>query len=76
MKTNVILYATVATSLLVGSTAYAEEASEASEFSIGMVYVGGASVYSNVKSTSALMPSISYQSDTLSVSRNYQTILR
>lgn len=68
MKTNVILYATVATSLLVGSTAYAEEASEASEFSIGMVYVGGASVYSNVKSTSALMPSISYQSDTLSVS--------
>lgn len=65
MKTNLIMWAIAATSLLSGATAYAEEASEVS---IGMIYVNSASVYSNAKSTSAVFPSISYESDTLSVS--------
>ena len=50
--------------LLVG----ASHADEKSKFSIGLTYVGGASVYSNVENVSAVMPSISYHSGNLSIS--------
>ena len=50
--------------LLVG----ASHADEKSKFSIGLTYVGGASVYSNVENVSAVMPSISYHSGHLSIS--------
>ena len=43
-------------------------ADEKSKFSVGLTYVGGASVYSNVKNVSAVMPSISYDSGNISVS--------
>tara|TARA_B110000285_G_C15121581_1_gene617493 strand:- start:754 stop:1503 length:750 start_codon:yes stop_codon:yes gene_type:complete len=65
MKSSVIIRLVATAFLLSSSAAYAEEKSE---YSIGMAYVGGDSIYSNVKSTSAVMPSISYKSDTLSIS--------
>ncbi|MDT2034364.1 MAG: hypothetical protein RMX61_09600, partial [Planktomarina sp.] len=43
-------------------------ADEKSKFSAGLTYVGSASVYSNVKNVSAVMPSISYNSGNLSIS--------
>ena len=41
---------------------------EKSKFSVGLTYVGAASVYSNVGNVSAVMPSISYNSGNLSIS--------
>ena len=46
----------------------ASHADEKSKFSFGLTYVGAASVYKNVNNVSAVMPSISYESDNLSIS--------
>jgi outer membrane protein len=46
----------------------ASYADEKSQFSVGLTYVGSASVYKNVKNVSAVMPSISYESGNLSIS--------
>ena len=46
----------------------ASYADEKSKFSVGLTYVGAASVYSNVGNVSAVMPSISYNSGNLSIS--------
>ena len=46
----------------------ASYADEKSKFSFGLTYVGAASVYKNVNNVSAVMPSISYESDNLSIS--------
>ena len=46
----------------------ASYADEKSKFSVGLTYVGAASVYKNVNNVSAVMPSISYESDNLSIS--------
>ena len=46
----------------------ASYADEKSNFSVGLTYVGAASVYSNVGNVSAVMPSISYNSGNLSIS--------
>lgn len=40
---------------------------EKPRFSIGLAYIGGSSVYHNIKSRSTIMPSISYKSDTLTI---------
>jgi len=40
----------------------ASHADEKSKFSVGLTYVGAASVYKNVNNVSAVMPSISYES--------------
>ena len=55
--------AVIALSLSV-SAGYTEEKPK---FSIGLAYIGGGSVYSNVKFRSTIMPSISYKSDTLTI---------
>ena len=46
----------------------ASYADEKSKFSVGLTYVGAASVYKNVNNVSAVMPSISYESGNLSIS--------
>ena len=46
----------------------ASYADEKSKFSVGLTYVGAASVYKNVNNVSAVMPSISYESGDLSIS--------
>ncbi|MDA9238014.1 MipA/OmpV family protein [Planktomarina sp.] len=46
----------------------ASYANEKSKFSVGLTYVGAASVYKNVNNVSAVMPSISYESGNLSIS--------
>ena len=70
--TGIIRLALIALVLSAGS-GYAEGASsgyteEKSKFSVGLTYVGAASVYSNVGNVSAVMPSISYDSGNLSIS--------
>ena len=65
MKLSLLAHLTAATVVLSAGATHAEEKSE---LSIGMVYVGGDSVYANVKSSSAIMPSISYRSNKLNVS--------
>ena len=46
----------------------ASHAEENSNFSIGLVAVAGSSIYSNDKTRSAFMPSLSYNSEKISVS--------
>jgi outer membrane scaffolding protein for murein synthesis (MipA/OmpV family) len=65
MRLNLLARLAAATLMLCASATHAEEKSE---ISIGMVYVGGDSIYVNVKSSSAVMPSISYKSDKLNIS--------
>jgi hypothetical protein len=55
-------------SLTLSLSAGASYADDKSKFSVGLTYVGAASVYSNVGNVSAVMPSISYDSGNLSVS--------
>ena len=55
--------AVIALSLSV-SAGYTEEKPK---FSIGLAYIGGGSIYSNVKFRSTIMPSVSYKSDTLTI---------
>ena len=65
MKTNRLI-GLVALSLSFSvSDSYADVKSK---FSVGLTYVGAASVYSNVGNVSAVMPSISYNSGNLSIS--------
>jgi len=69
--TEIIRLALIALTLSTG-VAYAEGTSskdnqEKSKFSIGLAYIGGDSIYSNVKFRSTVMPSISYKSETLTI---------
>ncbi len=69
--TGIIRLALIALVLSAGSS-YAEGASSGntekkSKFSIGFAYIGGDSIYSNVKFRSTIMPSISYKSETLTI---------
>jgi hypothetical protein len=66
MKKPYGLVCIAATSLFLSvGTSYAEETSEVS---IGLTYIGSDSIYANVPFKSAVMPSISYKSDTLNLS--------
>ena len=65
MIINRLIGLVVLTLSLSVSAGYADEKSK---FSAGLTYVGSASVYSNVKNVSAVMPSISYNSGNLSIS--------
>jgi len=69
--TAIIRFGLLALVLSAGSS-YAEGASSGntekkSKFSIGFAYIGGDSIYSNVKFRSTIMPSISYKSETLTI---------
>jgi len=65
MKTHSIICALATTALVTSTFA---NANDNSSFDIGLVSVNGGSIYEGAKSTSAVMPSISFESDILSVS--------
>jgi outer membrane protein len=65
MKPNVLPRIALSSLFLIVANSYAEENSE---LSVGLAYIGGDSIYAGDKFKSAIMPSISYQSDTLSFS--------
>ncbi len=65
MKLNLLARLAAAALILCAGATHAEEESE---ISIGMVYVGGDSMYVNVKSSSAVMPYINYKSNKLTIS--------
>ena len=65
MKPNVLARIAMSSLFLIVGTSHADESGE---LSIGLAYIGGGSIYLGDKSKSAIMPSISYKSDTLSVS--------
>ena len=64
MKFIETLYLAVITVLLLATVSYAESKPK---FSIGLAYIGGGSIYSNVKFRSTIMPTISYKSETLTI---------
>jgi outer membrane protein len=47
------------------STSYAQDEPR---FTVGLAYIGGTSIYSNVDTTSRIMPSLSYESDSIRIS--------
>ena len=65
MKTHSIICALATTALVTSTFA---NANDNSSFDIGLVSVNGGSIYEGAKSTSAVMPSISFESDILSLS--------
>ncbi|MCO4837088.1 MAG: MipA/OmpV family protein [Oceanospirillaceae bacterium] len=65
MKTRSVICSLATTALLTSTLA---NANDNAVFEIGAVAVNGSSIYTGVESTSAVMPSISYKSDILSVS--------
>jgi MipA family protein len=65
MKLIRLMFSALITVIFSVSMSHAEENSN---FSIGLVAVAGSSIYSNDKTRSAFMPSLSYNSEKISVS--------